>query len=339
MRRYGYASGALLGLLLTTLAIVLVVVRVEGMPRVVNIWPLLAAVGTSVVTWWLQGVIAAVLARPRLKNLRVGDMFRVYMAGTFVALISPVRGAEIPYEVYLLKRLGLSAGEGSTVVLTRVLLDAAVLTPAALLALVLTYRLPKVETPAFLLAGLTIAGTVAAILFLVRRRGRSDSRRRMLRPGDPGRVRGWVKISGFFEDIRRSFALFWRQGQRATLVYAGALTILYWVFRLCPGSLALMAVGWSGGWIPVIVAQLILIAFVLPLVPTPGGSGARELGLATLLSAYAPEEQLLSGVIVYTCLTYCLPVIVGALFAGRQLFQGIVRREHETIDRGGYAEA
>jgi uncharacterized membrane protein YbhN (UPF0104 family) len=38
-----------------------------------------------------------------------------------------------------------------------------------------------------------------------------------------------------------------------------------------------MAVGWSGNWIPVVVAQLLLASFVLPLAPTPGGSGAREL--------------------------------------------------------------
>jgi uncharacterized membrane protein YbhN (UPF0104 family) len=79
-------------------------------------------------------------------------------------------------------------------------------------------------------------------------------------------------------------------------------------------------VGWSGGWTPVIVAQLLLASFVLPLAPTPGGSGARELGLAALLSAHVPEGQLLSGIVVYSGLTYYLPVVVGALFAGRQLW-------------------
>jgi uncharacterized membrane protein YbhN (UPF0104 family) len=70
----------------------------------------------------------------------------------------------------------------------------------------------------------------------------------------------------------------------------------------------------------VIVAQLLLASFVLPLAPTPGGSGARELGLAALLSAHVPEGQLLSGIVVYSGLTYYLPVVVGALFAGSQLW-------------------
>ena len=106
------------------------------------------------------------------------------------------------------------------------------------------------------------------------------------------------------------------RGHRKSLAYAAALTIVYWAFRLCCGPLALMAVGWSGGWTPVIVAQLLLASFVLPLAPTPGGSGARELGLAALLSAHVPEGQLLSGIVVYSGLTYYLPVVVGALFAG-----------------------
>src|SRR5215217_2853658 len=99
MRRYGNAIGALLGLLLPTL--VMIAAGPGEMLRVVSVWPLLAALGTSVVTWWLQGVIYAVLAQPQLKGLRVSDMFRVEMAGLFVALVSPIRGAELPYKAYL----------------------------------------------------------------------------------------------------------------------------------------------------------------------------------------------------------------------------------------------
>src|ERR671916_141680 len=55
MRRYGNVIGALLGLLLSILAIIPIVARAEEMPQVVSVWPLLAALGTSVVTWWRQG--------------------------------------------------------------------------------------------------------------------------------------------------------------------------------------------------------------------------------------------------------------------------------------------
>jgi uncharacterized protein (TIRG00374 family) len=323
MRRYSYAAGALLGVLLTALAIVLITVRIGEMPRVMSVWPLFAALGVSVVTWWLQGLIVAVLARPQLKSLRTGDMVCVYMAGGFVWGVSPIKGAEVPFEVYLLKRLGLSAGEGSTVVVTRVLLDVAILTPTALGGLVLAFDPPEVEPSPLLLAGSTIAGLIAAIILLTRKRGRRKRGSREASPGGSGwRARGWAKIYRFFGDMQRSLALFWRCRYRVTLIYGGILTVVYWAFRLSLGPLALMAAGWSGDWIPVIVAQLLLFSLVLPLVPTPGGSGAREFGFAALMAAYVPGEQLLSGTIIYAGLAHYLPVFVGAFFAGRYLWQG-----------------
>jgi glycosyltransferase 2 family protein len=325
MRRYGYAIGALLGLLLPTLVIVLVAARAEEMPRVVSIWPLLAALGTSVTTWWLQGLIYAVLARPQLKSLRVGEMFRVDMAGLFVALISPVRGAELPYKAYLLKRRGLSAGEGSNVVLTRVLLDAAVLTPAALVGLPLFIEFPEMQGSNVLVVGVVVI--VAAVVLFVRRRrpqGRAQ-KRTSPRSGSGWRAKVGAKISGLLSDMNRSFASYWLPGHRTTLLYAVALTIVYWTFRLSAGPLVLMAVGWSGNWLPVVAAQLLLVSFVLPFAPTPGGSGARELGLAALLSGYVPEGQLLSGLIVYTASSHWLPLIASAFFAGHETWRGLLR--------------
>ncbi len=326
MRRRSYATGALLGLCLTALAVGLIAFGVGEWPRVVSIWPLLVALGVSVVTWWLQSLIYAVLARPRLKVLEVGGMFRVEMAGLFVALISPIRGAELPYKAYLLKRRGLSAGEGTNLVVTRVLLDAVVLTPAALAALALwSPALPEVQTPNPVSAFLVITATLAAFISLGCRRAWRRRGRMLCRGGSSWQARAGAKLSGFLGDAKRSFASFWRPGHRAILVYAVALTTVYWVFRLTAGPLALMAVGWSGDWIPVVAAQLLLVSFVLPLVPTPGGGGVRELGLATLLSGHVPEGQLLGGLIVYAALSHWLPLIASSFFAGHELWRGMFR--------------
>ena len=321
MKRHSYAIGALLGTLLAALAIVLITVRAGEIPRVVSVWPLFAALGVSVVTWWLQGLIVAVLAQPHLKGLRVSDMGRVYMAGGFVWGISPIKGAEVPFQGYLLKQFGLSAGEASTVVVTRVLLDVVVLTPPALGGLGHTFGIPKVEHVPVLLAASIVTGLIAATILLIRKRGRGKLGSTKLSPSESGwRARGWAKIS-FFGDMQRSLALLWHPGYRATLIYGGALTVVYWVFRLSLGPLALMAAGWSGDWLPVFVTQLLLFSLVLPLAPTPGGSGVRELGFAALMTASVPEGQLLSGTIVYTGLTHYLPVIVGAFFFSRQLWK------------------
>jgi glycosyltransferase 2 family protein len=322
-----------LGLLLPALMIVLIAAGAEEMPRVVSVWPLLAALGTSAVTWWLQALIYALLARPQPKSPRTSDMFRVEMAGLFVALVSPIRGAELPYKAYLLKRLGLLAAEGSNLVVTRVLLDAAVLTPTALVGLPLYFELPEAQGSNLLFVGLVVTATGAAVGFVMRARARGRAERRIVHlRGSGWRAKVGGKISGLLKDGYRSFASYWRPGHRATLVYAMALTAVYWAFRLSAGPLALMAVGWSGDWLPVVVAQLFLASFVLPFAPTPGGSGARELGLAVLLSAHVPDGQLANGIAVYTGLTYFLPVGVGALFAGRQLWSEIAARRRGSAE-------
>ena len=126
---------------------------------------------------------------------------------------------------------------------------------------------------------------------------------------------------GFLKDMRSSFVLLWRREYRQLMVYSALIMLLYWAVRLSFGVLALMAAGYTGGWVPVVVAQLLLITFVLPLAPTPGGSGAAELGFAALLSAYAPQAILFSGVLIYAGLTHYLPTVVGALFSGHQLLR------------------
>jgi hypothetical protein len=89
----------------------------------------------------------------------------------------------------------------------------------------------------------------------------------------------------------------------------------------------------------VVVAQLLLVSFVLPFAPTPGGGGARELGLVALLSGYVPEGQLLSGLVLYTALSHWLPLIASAFFAGHELWRGIFRGGgRKAAVREGHAE-
>ena len=336
MRRY--AIGGLLGLLLSVLAVVAIAVRAEELPRITSIWPLVMAVGASVVAWGLQGLVSAVLARPQLGALRVRDMTRIYLVGAFIGGISPVRGAEIPCEVFLLRRLGLSTGEGSTVIILKGLLSVTILALSALSALVATSRLPKVENPVFLVAALAIGGAWALAVFLIRRR----SRRTLNKTAERVQRPGWhARISNFFADMRRSLVVLWHREHRALMLFGIAFMALYWAFRLSFGPLALMAAGWSGDWVPVVVAQLLISSFILPLAPTPGGSGATELSFATLLSAYASQAHLLSGLIIYAGLTHYLPTVVGAFFAGRQLWQNTDSSEQaaDGVERSNGREA
>ena len=323
MKRYVIGGG--LAVLLTVAAAVWVSFSTQSVPRIVDAWPLVLAVGASLLAWVLQGVISAMIARPHLGRLKVRDMVRIYLAGAFIGGISPIRGAEIPYEVYLLSRLGLSAGEGTTVIVTRGLLNVLILTVGALAALAFTSGLPEVGNLSLLGAALAVGGVWAFVVFLLRRRKRS--RRPETAEDEWSRAERWrERVLEFLREVRSSFLLLLRRGHRKILLCSALLMILYWGVRLSFGPLALMAGGWSGNWEPVVVAQLLLSSFVLPLAPTPGGSGAMELGFASLLTVHVARENLSSGVVIYAGLTHYLPVIVGAFFVGRHLLREMERR-------------
>ena len=333
MRRRGYVLGTALGIILTVGAVVLVVSQTDHMPRVEKIWPLALAVGASLLAWVLMGLVSALLAFPNLKSLRVRDMVYIYLAGAFVGGLSPIRGLEIPYEVYLLKKLGLSAGEGSTIIITRGLLNVAVIVLATVGALIFSPRLPSIGSWKLLAAGLGIAVAWALITAFIRRwRRRSGGH-------EHRHYRGWreklrERVVTFFVDMRHSFTLLWRAENRTVLVFSGLLMLVYWGVRLSFGPLALMAGGYSGNLIPIVVAQLLLISFVLPVAPTPGGSGAAELGFAALISSHVSGNFLSSGVIIYTGLTHYLPVIVGAFFVGLYIWREAAEHRHHESHEG-----
>lgn len=336
VNRHRYIVGALLSILLTGAAVVVVALRAEEAPKIVSYWPLVLAVAASAASWWLQGLISSVLAQPHLEKLHIADMTRVYLAGAFVGGISPIRGGEIPVEVLLLRRIGLTTAQGSTIVVTRGLLNVSVVTVATAGALIFAPDLAKVGSWK-LLGGAVAIGVIWALLtFLTRRaktreqtagEGKDPSPEEETSPVEPGRwVRWRTIVTSFLADMRGTFGLFLRPGNRRLLVISAILMLFYWAMRLSFGPLALIAAGYTGDWVPIVVAQLLLVSFVLPFAPTPGGSGAVELGFTALVGAYAPTSVVLSGVIIYAGLTHYLPTVVGGLFTGRQIFQSVNRR-------------
>lgn len=299
------ALGVTLGICSSLAALWLLSSRVHGTLRVVDIWPLLVGVGLSVGCWVLQGMVMYLLARPQLENIRARDMIRIYLAAAFVGGISPIRGAEIPYEVYLLRRTGLPVGLSGGVVFTRGMLNSSVVAAGSIVGLLFFSGLPGTGNRAFLLGIIPLIAVWGLVAWVVRRTRKKERAE--------GRSLG-ARITNLYRDLREGFARVWRQGIGVIAVCA-ALMIFYWALRLSIGPLALMAAGWSGNWLPVIVAQMILTSFIVPLVPTPGGSGGAELSFAALVAPFVRPGELLSGILIWRVLTYFLLVAVGAFFA------------------------
>lgn len=308
--------GALAGLTLSILALILVGLRQSELPSRVEIAPLLLAVAALGAAYLLQAVMLVVLLAPRLGKVRLQEMVRVYTVAVSLGYMTPFGGAEALYQVYEFNRRGIPAGVGSAVVVTKGILSLSTLVAGALAGLlILPGAASLAETQTFIVATLFVLVIWAALGLFLRRR---SSRRRPVRPvgdGVPGDPRTGPRK--FFSDLRSGFALLWRQQPRAVAACAG-LMALYWAAMVCIGPLALAAAGWSGEWAPVVVDQLVLWA-ILPLSPTPGGSGLAELGFSAFVGYHATGGALVGGVLIWRAVTYLLPLVAGVFLLGYDL--------------------
>ncbi|HSH18196.1 MAG TPA: lysylphosphatidylglycerol synthase transmembrane domain-containing protein [Candidatus Saccharimonadales bacterium] len=149
-------------------------------------------------------------------------------------------------------------------------------------------QLPHVPLP--VIAGVVAVLTVAVIIF-----ARLHGARR--------------KIRQFLTDVGRYGRALAARPLRSLLALAssGMLTALHALGLL----LVLQAVGGPAQWSLALLA-ISVGAFAGAAVPTPGGLGGAEAGIATTLVAFAvPLELAVTAALVYRGLTYWLPLLPG----------------------------
>lgn len=321
----------LLGLALGAVGFFLAARHIKAPPRVVELWPIIAAIGVTLVVWFIQGTIIALLARPKLKSIKVLSMTRLYLASQAAAALTPFAGVEIAYQVATFKRLGLPEDKAGAVITMRAMMNGAVLKAAAVVGLFLVPYVPFVEdafglTPSeskVLLStviGLVALGGLTIFLIVLRQRRKPENEESgKERSEERGRLaKICTKILEYVNHILDSLVEIWREEPRAIMACLG-LMILYWALYPLLGILALRAAGWSGeDWLTVYFAQFVLF-IIIPLAPTPGNSGAAEVAFVAFNSGYVPYSALLGGVLIWRLLNHYSELVVGALLAGPRL--------------------
>lgn len=317
--------GLVTGLLFSIVGILVVGSQVKGIPRVEEVWPLILAILLTVASWFLQGSMLAILANPQIKRSRVYEMTRIYLGSNSVGDVTPFMGGELPYEVFALSRTGLSAGMSGAIIAVKAILNFTVLVTGAVIGFFLVPIPVRVGGKFMLGIAVGMALVWALVAFLVRRSGGGTAPTRSQASSQENS--DWrAKASKFYRQLRRGFSRIWAHQPQAILI-CGLLQILYWIVFPLIGALSLKAAGWSGNMAEVWVALLVLY-LVLPISPTPGGSGAAELGFAALVGTDASGQHgtLLGGVLIWRALTYYLPLVVGGFFVIRHVENEIFSR-------------
>jgi uncharacterized protein (TIRG00374 family) len=226
---------------------------------------------------------------------------KIALEAHFVGGVSSFGGLEIPYQVVMLRRLGISSPQATSVVVIKGVVHAGLLAVVALVALLPWVDSPITSLQRWLLLALAltlIVGAMAAQLWTRRPLGLG-----LL----PARAR--AKAHEFLEAVR-SF-----EGSPRVYLELFALQLVYWVAMFGVLLFVLYALGWRGSVVPIIAGQAVM-QVLMPLSPLPGGAGVAELSYIALIGPSTPSAIVVSSLVLWRVATFLLPVGIGALTLG-----------------------
>jgi uncharacterized protein (TIRG00374 family) len=300
------------------------------LPQVQFSWFLLAA-SVSAVTWILDALANWFLLRGIGTRLPFTWTLSANLAANFVSYLTPFLAGGPPLFIYLLSRKGVSPGSAAMVVTARLTLSAIIFTVLFPIFLAIFRQgISWSETwqrilnvPFFLLGALV----VLILLFILWRRSPGSYQRLLaawpmrvlLRREGFARFWNWLlgELKKMGSAARILFTLGW-----ANLIWAALSIVVYWVAFYSVAPILLDSLGIPHPFLETFLGQAVLNALV-SLSPTPGGSGASELGFATLFMAWVPTQFLGLFTALWRFLIYYL-----TLLAGGACFLFLASREH-----------
>jgi glycosyltransferase 2 family protein len=243
-----------------------------------------------------------VIARALCPKSSVWGIFGVAMESLLVGGATSFGGLEIPYQVVRLRYSGLTATQATSAVIVKGLVHTSLLVIVAAVALVPAIGTRLTSLQRWILIGVilaVLAGWLVAGLWTHKPVGM-----RLL----PARVR---KYTDAFRDANMVLL---HAGWKAIL---GTITLqaVYWVAMFSIIPLVLMALGFQGGLLHIVVGQAAL-QVIMPFSPLPGGAGVAELGYLGLIGASIPADIRVSSLLYWRIFTWLIPVAVGAVAIG-----------------------
>ncbi|NPV71830.1 MAG: flippase-like domain-containing protein [Firmicutes bacterium] len=250
--------------------------------------------------------------------------FRAILAGNFMTLITPFLFGGAPVVVYGLKKTGMNWGEATAVVVGGGIVSQCALLTMAVWSMVRLNqhgaviawgRLYDFIVPAYAvgLIGFSVLALRADVVegwmksWLSRTKvATSRGRNFRLRLVSVGR-----KLIRNLKEFRKSLRLLAREN----IVYVAAAyvyALLYFTMMFAMGPVILAGLGVRYSRVTIFALQ-VLVYVVAGFTPTPGGSGAAELGSFVLLAPVAPVHVIGAFLVVWRLFTFYLNLLAGGI--------------------------
>ncbi len=246
-------------------------------------------------------------------DLRLSQSLKIILASLFAACITPSQFGGEPVRIYLLRRSGLTVGDGTAIVFGERSLDFMVGMIGGAISFMLFRTVIPRYSVIFTAIGIIL---ILGVLLMVYGITRPDKLKRFfdwvftkMKVHKMERIRDklYQELENFYEAHKK----FQREGKK-TIKLALILTIAFWLIEFTIPSFLLLGLGADPIWIYSIAAQFILIIIAaMPI--SPGSSGISELSSAYLYHTLVGAPLLGIFTLLWRLSTYYTSLIVGAI--------------------------
>ncbi|WP_292518186.1 flippase-like domain-containing protein [Methanoculleus sp.] len=266
-------------------------------------------------------------------RVRFMHCLNLVLANMLVAAVTPSQAGGEPVRVHELYRANVPVGDATAVVVMERILDGIVLGVLGAISMLFLGRYWSNLTSGFSgLSFIMYAAWISVMLFVlvfVYSVKNPDLLKRALKWISRWIDRRWhlKRLESLLDTIDREvdnfnagLVKFVNHG-KSGLVWGFIFTLLFWLSEFAIASLLLVGLGQSPYVIESFVVQLV-IAIIMMIPLTPGGSGVAELGATSLYSLFVPSSIVGVFVLLWRLILYYLNILLGLLSS-----LVIVRRE------------
>jgi len=246
-------------------------------------------------------------------DLRLSQSLKIILASLFAACITPSQFGGEPVRIYLLRRSGLTVGDGTAIVFGERSLDFMVVMIGGAISFILFRTVIPRYSAIFTAVGIIL---ILGVLLMVYGITRPDKLKRFidwvftkLKVHKMERIRD--KVYQELENFHEAHKKFQREGKK-TIRLALLLTIAFWLIEFTIPSFLLLGLGVDPVWIYSIAAQFILV-IIAAMPVSPGSSGISELSSAYLYHTLVSTPLLGIFTLLWRLSTYYTSLIVGAI--------------------------
>ena len=287
----------------------------------------------------LEGVTIHLLMKSQGLPVGVGSSIKLGIIGFYYSYITPSATGGQPMQAAYLRRKNIPVGTSTAVLIMKFFCFQCAYVLVSLVCFAFMYTKIKATQPeliGFINLGLIVNG-VSILLF-----GSLFFRpvlhvicrvaRKLVKSIGPLRRRGWTARVDKFEADFASYTQDFK-GKRGSVLVTILLSIPQFILQMSVIYFVFRSFGYNDIFYPEVLAVQSLLQVSVSFLPTPGASGAQEIGFSNFFKGYFAPDDLYAAVMVWRFFTYYLVVIGGAiLVVVDQFLYGKKHRQAELTD-------